>query len=311
MDALKVGEAGYRVASRDHGEGKRYAGGFSLVSCLVVNALALALLAGLFAASADLIGAAHASSALSDQAMRARQVIRFIEHAMASAHMPPEWLSDSGAIQAPQGWTAPSPICQPPETVSPRLEWGGVDVVAMAEVPCVVAGDAQWGLYIEQVHICPENCGAGAGYVISPVDCVEQNPLIQPDIQWRVAWQENMDPPAHCDAGWPWGRLERMLLSDRSAQTSIEASPTLRLQSVGRELPYRWQPSETLVAGIAGWRPAVFPSPSTSQALGGIDPTAVHVLSMGFGVIPDQGAAVLPVLRLKRLLFPQAPLRNE
>ena len=308
---MKVGEAGHRVARRDHGEGKHYAGGFSLVSCLVVNALALALLAGLFAASADLIGAARASSALSDQAMRARQVIRFIEHAMASAHMPAEWLTDAEALQAPQGWTAPSPICQPLDTVSPRLRWGGVDVVAMAEVPCVVAGDAEWGLYIEQVHTCPANCGTEAGYVVSPVDCVELNPLIQPNTQWRVAWQENMDPPAHCNAGWPWGRLERMLLSDRSAETSIEASPTLRLQSVVRELPYRWQPSETLVAGIAGWRPAVFPSSRAPHELGEMDPAALHVLSMGFGVIPDQGAAVLPVLRLRRLLFPQAPLRNE
>ena len=72
MDSVKVVSASEklircRLPERD--TDARPHQGYSLVECLVVNALALSLVAGLFAATADLIAAARATSVLSDQAV--------------------------------------------------------------------------------------------------------------------------------------------------------------------------------------------------------------------------------------------------
>ncbi|MEL0136745.1 MAG: hypothetical protein VW806_04690 [Halieaceae bacterium] len=305
MSAVKASTTGPLSARLNHRNSPRWVGGFSLASCLIANALGLALIAGLFAATTDLLGAARASSARSDQAMRARQVIRFMEHAMVTARMPTEWLTPLDTLLASQGWHTPSPLCESPEGMQPQLNWGGVDVVAMAELPCVAFTGARWGLYIEQVQVCPTDCGTRSGYVISPVDCGDLNPVIHRETQWLVRWQDNMNQPEHCNRGWPWGRLERLLLSDRNAEAGIEGVPTLRLQSLSARSAYHWQQAETLVANVAGWEPAMLLVPVPSEDLDEVDRAGPRLLSVGFTVIPDQGANALPVLRLRRLLLPQ------
>ena len=53
--------------------------GFSLIECLVVNALALGLLSILLVTSADMISAAQKAGDQSEQAIRARQEFDFLE----------------------------------------------------------------------------------------------------------------------------------------------------------------------------------------------------------------------------------------
>jgi len=278
--------------------------GFSLVECLVVNALALVLVAGLFAATAGLVVTAQTTAALSDQAVRARQVIRFVEQSLLSARMPAKWVGgDEDALFLP-GWHTPSAVCEPPITSGSLWRWGGINVIQMTDFPCVARGDGMWGLYIEQIEACPEDCGHQAGYVISPQTCSGPSPLVNQETQWQVEWQANMDVPAHCDTGWPWGRLQRRLLSDRSAEASVEALPTLRLQSLATTLPYRWYRAETLIAGIAQWHPRLIPSASSEDSADGVDAPRPWFLSLGLTVMPDDVAPGLKDLRVVRLLSP-------
>ena len=278
--------------------------GFSLVECLVVNALALILVAGIFAATADLITTARATAALSDQAVRARQVIRFVEQALLSARMPAQWVgSDEEALSLP-GWHTPSAVCESPVTSGSLWRWGGIDVIQMTDFPCIAKGDGKWGLYIEQIEACPEDCGHQAGYVISPQTCSGPSTLINRETQWQVEWQANMNLPPHCDTGWPWGRLQRRLLSDRSAEASVEALPTLRLQSLATASPYRWHRAETLIAGIAQWHPRLVPAASGENRAAVVDEPQRWFLSLGLTVTPDAATPGLEDLRVVRLLSP-------
>lgn len=309
--AVRVKSSGGGVLAKGHGE--RPAMGYSLVECLLVNALALALVAALFAATADLIAAARASSALSDQAMRARQVIHFIEQLLVPARMPAEWLNGKATTGASPVWHTPSPICEPPETISSAPRWGGVDVIEMdvEDLPCVAAGDAEWGLYIEQIRVCPHDCGVEAGYVIRPTPCLGTIPVINREMQWRVQWQGNMGRPADCDTGWPWGRLQRILLTDRSGEAGIEGIPTLRMQSVSRKPTYQWQRAETLVAGIARWQPKMISAWVSRNMADGVAEVALQLLSVGLTVLPDHGAQGPKDLHVSRLLLPPSVLPHE
>jgi len=67
-------------------------GGFSLIACLIANGLALALVASLFSASADLLVAVRESSLRSDQVLRARQFFLFVSEALSSAKIPEQWV---------------------------------------------------------------------------------------------------------------------------------------------------------------------------------------------------------------------------
>ena len=309
MDSVKIVSASEklircRLPERD--TDARPHQGYSLVECLVVNALALSRVAGLFAATADLIAAARATSVLSDRAMRARQVIQFIEQAVASARMPAEWLMNDEISLSSQGWHRPSPLCASPETISGSPQWGGIDVIDTASLPCFALTDPIRGLYIEQIQPCPHNCGARAGYVISPTTCSGKSPTINRLTQWQVKWGPDMSQPAHCDAGWPWGRLQRLLLTDRSGENSIEGLPTLRLQSLSRASTYQWQQAETLVAGIADWQPTLITVASAQHYASEGHEAAHYLLAVDLSVTSDHVADKTQDLRVTRLLFPSA-----
>jgi len=294
--------SGVALPTRD--EGLRSLRGYSLVELLIVNALALTLLAALFAATADLIATAAVSSAQSDQAMRARQVMRFIEQALSSARMPAEWLGGDAGTWSHAGWQTPLPICTPLDEVSPGRRWGGVDVIKATDLSCIAAGDATWGLYVEQIRVCPEDCGAGAGYVISPSPCSGATPSISEHTHWRVAWQFNMDRPPQCNSGWPWGRVDRVLLTDRTGRSSIEGLPTLRFQSVSGAGGYKWRQAETLVAGITDWQPKVITIPPPADLATGAEDATLKLLAVAMGVTPSQGMQGVPLLSVTRSLLP-------
>jgi hypothetical protein len=302
LSTAQCERGGVALPTRD--EGLRSLRGYSLVELLIVNALALTLVAAVFAATADLIATAAVSSAQSDQAMRARQVVRFIEQALVSARMPAEWLGSDAGTWSHAGWQTPSPICTPPDEVSPGRRWGGVDVIKATDLPCIATGDATWGLYVEQIRVCPEDCGAGAGYVISPSPCSGAVPGISEQTQWRVAWQSHMDRPPQCNSGWPWGRVERVLLTDRTGRSSIEGLPTLRFQSVSGEMAYKWLQAETLVAGITDWHPAMIAIPPPARLAAAADASTLKLLAVAMAVTPSRGAHGVPLLSVTRSLLP-------
>lgn len=293
------------VVSPDADNDRQNVQGFSLVELLIVNALALSLSAALFAATADLIATATVSSVQSDQAMRARQAVQFIEQALTSARMPAEWLRGDAGARIHAGWQTPLPICTSPDNVSPGRRWGGVDVIKAADLSCIAAGDATWGLYVEQIRVCPENCDAGSGYVISPSPCSGAVPNISEQTQWRVTWQSHMDRPPHCSSGWPWGRVERLLFTDRTGRSSIEDLPTLRFQSVSGATAYEWRQAETLVAGITDWQPKIITIPSPEHLAAGANEAILKLLMVAMAVTPSKGALEAKDLNITRLILPQ------
>ena len=300
---------GVALPARD--EGIRLLRGYSLVELLIVNALALTLVAALFAATADLIATAAVSSAQSDQAVRARQVVRFIEQALTSARMPAEWLGGDAGTWSHAGWQTPLPICTPPDEVSPGRRWGGVDVIKARDLPCIATGDATWGLYVEQIRVCPEDCGVGAGYVVSPSPCSGAVPSISEQTQWRVAWQSHMDRPPQCNSGWPWGRVERALLTDRTGRSSIEGLPTLRFQSVSGAEGYQWRQAETLVAGITDWQPKMIAIPPPANLATGAEDVTLKLLAVAMGVTPNQVTHGVSLLSVTRSLLPSTLRLND
>jgi len=292
------------IAWPDGDYGFRCLQGYSLVELLIVNALTLTLVAALFAAAADLLYTAAASSAQSDQAMRARQVMRFIEQTLATARMPPEWASSADSIIMEEGWRTPAPICLSPSAAGSSGRWGGIDVIEMTGLPCIGESDATWGLYVEQIRACPRDCGTEPGYVISPSDCVGHLAPINTETEWQVTWQANMDRPDRCRPGWPWGRLQRVLLTDRSGHASVEGVPTLRFQALSDDSAYKWQPAETLVAGVADWQPKLDSASSFSLVNDGVDVNPMQLLSLRLAVLPGSAEDDLAALRVARLLLP-------
>ena len=67
-----------------------------------------------------------------------------------------------------------------------------------------------------------------------------------------------MERPHRCPEGAAWGRVERLLISHRSAEDSIEGVAVLRLQQIaqGLDATYRWSQAETIVLGIDAWQPS-------------------------------------------------------
>ena len=113
-----------------------------------------------------------------------------------------------------------------------------------------------------------------------------------------------MSQPTHCDAGWPWGRLQRLLLTDRSGENSIEGVPTLRLQSLSRASTYQWQQAETLVAGIADWQPTLITAASAQHYANEGREAAHYLLAVDLSVTSGHAADKAQDLRVARLLFP-------
>ena len=230
--------------------------GFSLIECLVVNALALGLLSILLVTSADMISAAQKAGDRSEQAIRARQVFDFLDSLTKTAQLPDAWTagdisSEREAIQ----YSLMNP-CEGFETVVPQPLWGGLAIVDLATLSCLRSVEPGLGLYFERVLPCPEHCRNGAGYQIVSTHCHLADGQVREGHQWQVSWQKTMERPHRCQEGAVWGRVERIVLSHRSAEASIEGVAVLRLQQLaqGLDATYRWSQPETIVLGVDAWQ---------------------------------------------------------
>ena len=115
-------------------------GGFSLIACLIANGLALALVASLFSASADLLVAVRESSLRSDQVLRARQFFLFVSEALSSAKIPEHWVPADVSTSSSAVWPLPRPPCESPAGALKYKELGGVSVVNPDELDCLSGG---------------------------------------------------------------------------------------------------------------------------------------------------------------------------
>jgi len=230
--------------------------GFSLIECLVVNALALGLLSILLVTSADMISAAKKAGDRSEQAIRARQVFDFLDSLGKTAQLPEAWAA--GHISNEKGvlpHTLMNP-CEGFEKMVPQPLWGGLAIVDLATLSCLRSVEPGLGLYFERVLPCPEHCGNGAGYQIVSTHCHLADGQASEGHQWQVNWQKTMERPHRCLEDAVWGRVERIVLSHRSAAESIEGVAVLRLQQIaqGLDATYRWLQPETIVLGVDAWQ---------------------------------------------------------
>lgn len=228
--------------------------GFSLIECLIATALAMSLIASVSNGLAELLAATGEMVAKSDLMLRARNINRFLADTSKRARLPDTSLS---AGDAPQDagvaiWTALPDPCIDPGTLGERRHWGGINIVNLQTVECI-AGSGP-GLYIESVLPCPEFCGSGSGWVLTGPNCDSPFDMAASQPLWRVRWQVNMELPSECAIGTVWGRLERLVLSVGQSSYSIEGGSSLRLSQMSNHYPYRWQPFESLVDGVATWR---------------------------------------------------------
>ena len=280
--------------------------GFSLIECLVVNALALGLLSILLVTSADIISAAQKAGDRSEQAIRARQVFDFLESLVKTAQLPDKWttgdrLTENETIQ----YRLMDP-CEGFETGVPQPHWGGVAIVDLATTPCLTSADTGVGLYFERVLPCPDQCGEGAGYQIVSTQCDLRDGQTSGGHQWQVSWQQTMERPLRCLDGAAWGRVERIVLSHRSAEESIEGVAVLRLQQIaqGLDATYRWSQPETMVLGVDAWQLSDLNrfSVLTGKAMRS---TPEHSRAVRVRVIigPPRAQTALPSLAIERLLI--------
>ena len=230
--------------------------GFSLIECLVVNALALALLSMLLTTSAEMISAAQKAADRSEQAIRARQVFDFLDSLVTAAQMPDTWTAGETTAAREIAQHIPMEPCRGFDTATRQSHWGGFAIVDLAKQSCLPGVETGAGLYFELVLPCPEQCGAGSGYQIVSAQCHLRDGLTMEDRQWQVSWQKTMGRPHQCLEGAFWGRVERIVLSHRSATESIEGVAVLRLQQIaqGTDATYRWLNPETMVLGIDEWQ---------------------------------------------------------
>jgi hypothetical protein len=238
------------------GSGAQRLSGFSLIECLVVNALALVLLSLLLVASADMISAAQKAADRSEQAIRARQVFDFLDSLLKTAQLPDTWTADAIASEGAAVQRNLIHPCKEFDTVLPQPRWGGYAIVELAKLSCIPGADTGVGLYVERVLPCPEECGEGAGYQIVSTQCQLRHGQATEEFQFQVSWEKNMERPHRCPEGAAWGRVERLLISHRSAEDSIEGVAVLRLQQIaqGLDATYRWSQAETIVLGIDAWQ---------------------------------------------------------
>ena len=230
--------------------------GFSLIECLVVNALALVLLSILLVGSADMISAAQKAGDRSEQAVRARQVFDFLDSLVKTAQLPDTWTANGITSEGEAVQYSLMDPCKEFGTVVTQPHWGGFGIVELAKLSCLPGADTGVGLYVERVLPCPEECGEGAGYQIVSTRCHLRHGQTIEEFQWQVSWEKNMERPHRCLDGAAWGRVERTVLSHRSAEDSIEGVAVLRLQQIaqGLEATYRWSQPETMVLGIDVWQ---------------------------------------------------------
>ena len=228
--------------------------GFSLVECLIANALILAIISALVSASLDVVVATRLGAERSDQSLRLRQLRHYLDATVAAARMPPEWFSQQSTATKEKPWPTAAAPCESPSAAPAREHWGGVDLIGLDEAPCVPGVSTGQGLFVERVLPCPMHCELGPGYRVAPAQChAGQLDEATSGSLWRVDWQPNLSPPENCPEVTAWGRLERLIISYRAASDSGRAAPELRIQSLTQGPEYGWGSAETLVAGIADW----------------------------------------------------------
>ena len=290
--------------------------GFSLVECLIANALILGMISALISASVDVVLAARFSAERSDQSLRLRQLRHYLDATLATARMPPQWLSHKPTGTTPLPWQTPTAPCDSPVSVFPREQWGGADLIDLDDVACVPGVSTGQGLYVERILACPMHCEPGPGYRVAPVKChVEQIDGAISGGLWRVDWQRNLSPPEGCPEGAAWGRLERLIISHRAASHTGSTVSELRIQSLIQGPEYGWGSAETLVAGISDWQMTqinALPAPmagssETEKTYGsvqeGIPPGPYFQLNFSIG--PLEVKSVVPPLHVSQLLLPR------
>ena len=241
--------------------------GFSLVECLVANALTLLLLTALMGASLEVVATARLAAARTDQVIQLRQLNRYLDGVLARARMPTAWHAagqGNGAMLATRYTADP---CLAPDLVAPKAVWGGWSVVRLVEHPCISAGAAEQGLYIEMVSECPEHCAAGAGYVIYPDGCLTDSGAFDPAlVRWRARWQRTTAMLEHCPEGKHWARLERQMITYRKTLGDSARPPELRLQTLTAEGEHSWSVAEVLIENVRDWRITPIEVPMASAA---------------------------------------------
>jgi hypothetical protein len=308
--AATSAEHGLLVASmrsnRFPGSRVQHLSGFSLIECLVVNALALALLSMLLTTSAEMISAAQKAADRSEQALRARQVFDFLDSLVTAAQMPDTWTAGETTTAREIAQHIPMEPCRGFDTATRQSHWGGFAIVDFAKLPCLPGVETGTGLYFELVRPCPEECGEGSGYQIVSAQCHLRDGLTMEDRQWQVSWQKTMARPHQCLEGAFWGRVERVMLSHRSAEDSIEGVAVLRLQQIaqGTDATYRWLNPETMVLGIDEWQ---LSNLSRSPDLTGnevlVETEHRRAVRVNMMVGPHRSQIPLPGLAIERLLL--------
>ena len=288
--------------------------GFSLVECLITNALILVMIGALISASLDAVVATQRGAERSDQSLRLRQLRYYVDATVAAARMPPEWPSQQSTAIVAAPWQTPGAPCESLSVVPAREQWGGVDLIDLDELPCVPGVSNGQGLYVERVLPCPMHCEPGPGYRILPAQChagqLDDNAS---GSLWRVDWQPNLSPPEHCPEGTAWGRLERLIISYRAASDSRGAAPELRIQSLTQGPEYGWGSAETLVAGITDWQVnringSLTPSADSlkiQKTHSPIDESVTSYFQLGFSVISLDRKFSVPPLHVSQLLAPR------
>ena len=288
--------------------------GFSLIECLVVNALALGLLSILLVTSADMTSAAQKAGDRSEQAIRARQVFDFLESLAKTAQLPDTWTAGNISTDIERVQSSLMGPCEGFEGAVPQPHWGGIAIVDLGELPCLTRADTGVGLYFERILPCPEQCGEGAGYLIVSTQCHLRDGEMSEGHQWWVSWQQTMERPHRCLDGAAWGRVERIVISHRSAEKSVEGIAVLRLQQIaqGLDATYRWSQPETMVLGIDAWQLSGL---NRFSDLTGkerrLAPEHSHAVRVKVIIGPPRAQTALPGLAIERLLISgQLPARG-
>ena len=292
--------------------------GFSLVECLVANAFTLLLLTGLLGVSLEVIATANQVAARIDQVIQVRQLNRYLDGTLTRARMPNAWRAavQGGGVMLHALHT--SDPCLAPDLMEPKAVWGGWSVIKLAEHPCISAGAAEQGLYIEVVSECPEHCAAGAGYVIYPDGCLAGPGILDPgQVLWRAHWQRTTTMLEHCPEGTPWARLERQMITHRKTLSGSTRPPELRLQTLTADDGQRWTFAEVLIDNVRNWRITPVDLPMASAAVksgpleSGADPqsgamqtTHLHAQALSFEIVSASSPHLKPLVTT-RLLIPR------
>lgn len=292
----------------------RSTAGFSLVECLIANALVLAMVGTLAVTSASAIGAVQRVAARSDQSLRLAQIQQFLDAALAHARMPQAWVGGDTESRAETAWPVPADPCQPPDAAGPLHSWGGLTIIELSEAPCLPGSATGKALYLELIRPCLTDCDESSGYRLWPAEChMSDSGGVVPTGPWWVDWQDSLVGAAHCTEGSVWGRLERMVLSHRPVSGEAGA-PELRLHALAQGPLYRWTQAEVLVSGVGKWDLQFLEVPieiAESRTLlvneASMKPSQMSspsVIQVVVSVEPSLSRVDLPPMRSARLLIP-------